>query len=81
MVDMVRKSYLPAIEEYLYSLARTTSLMKSVSENVKCNYEISTMERLSELTDYILARVKDLEEALENLKSCPDILSTSQRMN
>ena len=80
MVDMVRKNYLPAIEEYLYSLARTTSLMKSVSENVKCNYEISTMERLSELTDYILARVKDLEEALENLKSCPDILSTSQRI-
>ena len=25
--------------------------MKSVSKNVKCNYEISTMERLSELTD------------------------------
>ena len=32
MVDMVRKNYLPAIEGYLYSLAKTTSLMKSVSE-------------------------------------------------
>ncbi|MCR5469089.1 MAG: glutamine synthetase III [Lachnospiraceae bacterium] len=68
MVDMVRKNYLPAIEHYLQRLAKTTSLMKSVSPNVKCNYEISTMERLSELTDYILERVKDLEEALDKIK-------------
>jgi glutamine synthetase len=78
MVDMVRKSYLPAIEGYLYSLAKTTSLMKSVSSNVKCNYEISTMERLSELTDNILDKVKDLEEALETLKGYYDITKTSE---
>ncbi len=78
MVDMVRKNYLPAIEEYLFSLAQTTSLMKSVSDNVKCNYEISTMERLSELTDYILERVKDLEQALEALKDYDDVLATAE---
>ena len=77
MVDMVRKNYLPAIEGYLFSLAQTTSLMKSVSGNVKCNYEISTMERLSELTDYILERVKDLEAALENLKGQEDVMAAS----
>ncbi|MBE6015220.1 MAG: glutamine synthetase type III [Lachnospiraceae bacterium] len=78
MVDMVRKNYLPAIEDYLANLAQTTSLMKSVSKKVKCNYEISTMERLSELTDYILDRVVDLEEALENLKGYDDIIKTSE---
>ncbi|MCR4922601.1 MAG: glutamine synthetase III [Lachnospiraceae bacterium] len=78
MVDMVRKNYLPAIEDYLYNLAKTTSLMKSVSSNVKCNYEITTMERLSELTDYILERVKDLEAALEALKEYDDILKTAE---
>ena len=78
MVDMVRKNYLPAIESYLYSLAKTTSLMKSVSSRVKCNYEISTMERLSELTDYILERVELLEKALEELKECADIIRTSE---
>ena len=78
MVDMVRKNYLPAIEQYLYSLAQTTSIMKSVSSSVKCNYEISTMERLSELTDYILERVKDLEKALEDLKGYDDIVKTSE---
>lgn len=80
MVDMVRKNYLPAIEGYLYRLARTTSMMQSVSKNVKCNYEISTMERLSELTDYILERVKDLEQALEDVKQCDDIIATSEAM-
>ncbi|MCR5734452.1 MAG: glutamine synthetase III, partial [Lachnospiraceae bacterium] len=78
MVDMVRKNYLPAIEHYLQRLAKTTSLMKSVSDNVKCNYEISTMERLSELTDYILERVKDLEKALEDLKGYDDVRKTSE---
>ena len=78
MVDMVRKSYLPAIEHYLQRLAKTTSLMKSVSKNVKCNYEISTMERLSELTDYILERVRDLEEALDAIKDCDDVLKVSE---
>ncbi len=78
MVDMVRKSYLPAIEHYLQRLAKTTSLMKSVSANVKCNYEISTMERLSELTDYILERVRDLEEALENIKDMDDVVKVSE---
>ena len=78
MVDMVRKNYLPAIEGYLYNLAKTTSLMKSVSSNVKCNYEISTMERLSELTDQILERVQKLEEVLQTLKGYDTIVRTSE---
>ncbi len=78
MVDMVRKNYLPAIEGYLYNLAKTTSLMKSVSSNVKCNYEISTMERLSELTDQILERVQKLEEVLQTLKGYDTITRTSE---
>ena len=80
MVDMVRKNYLPAIEDYLCELAHTTSLMRSVSDRVRCNYEVSTMERLSELTDYILERVRDLEQALEDLKGMDDIVQTSERI-
>ena len=78
MVDMVRKNYLPAIEGYLYSLASTTSLMKSVSSNVKCGYEISTMERLSELTDTILEKVEDLEASLKELAGYEEIIATSE---
>ncbi|MCR5736935.1 MAG: glutamine synthetase III [Eubacterium sp.] len=80
MVDMVRKNYLAAIEGYLYSLAKTTSLMKSVSSNVKCNYEITTMERLSELTDSISSATSDLEEKLEKLVDYDNIIKTSEVM-
>ncbi|MBQ7507412.1 MAG: glutamine synthetase III [Lachnospiraceae bacterium] len=78
MVDMVRKNYLPAIDGYLGSLAKTVSLMRSVSENVKCTYEVTAIERLSGLSDSILEKVGALEKALEALKSCDDILKTSE---
>ncbi len=77
MVDMVRKNYLPAIERYLYRLAETTSLMRQVSDKVKCNYEVSTMERLSELTDCILEAVKELEGALADFKNLEDVFESS----
>ena len=78
MVDMVRKNYLPAIEGYLYSTAKTISVMKSVSDRVKCRYEITTMERLSELTDCILEHVETLETALSGLADCDGIIRTSE---
>jgi Uncharacterized protein related to glutamine synthetase len=77
MVDMVRKNYLPAIERYLFRLAETTKLMREVSSNVKCNYEVSTMERLSELTDSILESVVKLEDVLASLKAKEDIFDSS----
>ncbi|MCR5704938.1 MAG: glutamine synthetase III [Eubacterium sp.] len=80
MVDMVRKNYLAAIEGYLYSLAKTTSLMKSVSSNVKCNYEITTMERLSELTDSISDATSSLEQKLSTLVDFDNIMETSEAM-
>ena len=77
MVDMVRKDYLPAIEEYLYTLARAVDSMKAVSEKVKCRYEISTIEKLTDLTDNILTSVEALEQALEELKGMEDIFESS----
>ncbi|MBO5609496.1 MAG: glutamine synthetase III [Eubacterium sp.] len=78
MVDMVRKNYLPAIERYLYRLSQTTVLMRQVSENVKCKYEVSTMERLSELTDYIMDAVIELEDALAEFKTISDVFKSSE---
>ena len=51
--------------------------MKSVSSNVKCNYEVSTMERLSELTDHILESVTELEESLAKFKELEDVFKSS----
>jgi glutamine synthetase len=36
------------------------------------------MERLSERTDYILERVRDLEVALEAIKDCDDVVKVSE---
>ncbi len=78
MVDMVRKNYLPAIERYLYRLSQTTVLMRQVSPNVKCKYEVSTMERLSELTDFIMDSVIDLEDALATFKTLDNVFKSSE---
>ncbi|MCR5543249.1 MAG: glutamine synthetase III [Eubacterium sp.] len=78
MVDMVRKNYLPAIENYLYRLSETIYRMRQVSDNVKCKYEVSTMERLSELTDFIMDAVIDLENALAEFKTIGDVFKSSE---
>ena len=78
MVDMVRKNYLPAIEGYVYSLAKSMSTVKSVSPSVKCAYEQKTLERLSYLADEILDKVDALEVALEALKDYDNIIKTSE---
>ncbi|MBO4864131.1 MAG: glutamine synthetase III [Eubacterium sp.] len=78
MVDLVRKNYLPAIERYLYRLSQTTVLMRQVSDNVKCKYEVSTMERLSELTDCIMDSVISLEDALREFKEIDNIFRSSE---
>ena len=77
MVDMVRKNYFPAIERYLFRLAETTKLMREVSDKVKCNYEVTTMERLSELTDCILEAVMKLEDVLAEFKTIDDVFKSS----
>jgi glutamine synthetase len=78
MVDMVRKNYLPAMERYIFRLAQTTSLMREVSPNIKVNYEVSTMERLSELTDSILEAVEALEKALATFKNFENVFESSE---
>ena len=79
MVDMVRKDYLPAIEEYLYTLARAVDSIRNVNKDLKCRYEVSTIEKLTDLTDSILDAVEELEKALAEVKaSDTDIITTSQ---
>lgn len=78
MVDMVRKNYLPAIEGYVRELAGTVSAIQSVSKTAKCRYELSTLERLSELADDILDKTVSLEDALKEISDGEDIIKTSE---
>ena len=78
MVDMVRKNYLPAIEGYIYSLAKSVQTVKAISDKASLRYEQTTMERLSVLTDEILDKVDALDESLEKLKDFDSIIKTSE---
>lgn len=78
MVDMVRKNYLPAIEGYIYSLAKSVQTVQAVSGKASLRYEQTTMERLSVLTDEIMDKVDALEAALEKLKDYDSIIKTSE---
>ena len=77
MVDMVRKDYLPAIEEYLYTLSRAVESIKNISPHVKCKYEVSTIEKLTDLTDNILDAVTELEAELAKLKEIGNVMQIS----
>ena len=78
MVEMVRKNYLPAIEGYIYSLAKSVQTVKAISDKASLRYEQTTMERLSVLTDEILDKVDALDESLERLKDFDSIIKTSE---
>ncbi len=78
MVDMVGKSILPAIEEYLLKVAKAASLMLSVSQDVSCRYEKEVLSKLSGLSDSIEDAREDLAKNLENLKDMEDIIKTSE---
>ncbi len=78
MVEMVRKNYLPAIEGYIYSLAKSVQTVKAISDKASLRYEQTTMERLSVLTDEILDKVDALDESLEKLKDFDSIIKTSE---
>ncbi len=78
MVHMVRKNYLPAIEENLFRLAQARAMMESMSPAVKCGYEQRTMEKLSGLSDSILEKVDELEDALAKLGDYENIIRTSE---
>jgi glutamine synthetase len=68
MVDMVRKDILPAVCRYGDKLAEAALHKKAALGFLKCDYELRTLEKLSECTDNIYRGVLALEEAIESVK-------------
>ncbi len=77
MVDMAKKSYLPAIEAYALKLSETVSAKKAVQADLKCAYENRVISRLSSLADGIDEASDNLDGALESLKNAADITAAS----
>lgn len=74
MVDMSRKQILPAIEEYVGEVVKTTESKKKVFPECSFEYEKDTVEKLSMLSAQILMKTEKLEEKLIELKSADGII-------
>lgn len=80
MVDMVKKNYLPAIRKYTGDIAQSTALLKGISSKITCAYEISTAERLCELSEHIMESTQVLERALKTLPEAKDCFEASEKV-
>ena len=68
MVDMAKKQILPAIEAYVYDLAKTVKAKKELSPEIACSYEMGTVSKLSMMADQISIKAAELEKVLLELK-------------
>ena len=77
MIDMVKTQIAPAVERYAADLARNAAAKKALSADTACGYETQTVSKLSGLTDVMMAKATELEEALVGLEKANDIVEES----
>jgi glutamine synthetase len=73
MADMVRKEILPAIAAYTHDIAATAMAKKALDESISWSFEKGLLNKLSGLTEQIVAKTDNLELALLKLRSVTDI--------
>ena len=77
MVEMAKKEILPAVSEYSQLLSDTILSKKAVCETLDCSYEKEMLTDISRLTATAYKNAKDLENALSQTKSIPDVTARS----
>ena len=78
MIDMVWREIIPAVEKYTTDLAKGVTAKRRVINQMPCQYEIDTINRLSLLTDLMAARTKALQLALVHLDNAKGIIEESE---
>ena len=68
MVDMSRKQFLPAIEEYIGKVTETAVRKAKFMSEASNEYEKKTVSKLSLLTEQILSRTDELDDEIVKLK-------------
>ena len=77
MINMVHKRIAPAITRFTADLAKEASEKKALLPDLACSYESELVVRLSALTDRIIARSNELEQAVLGLDAAADIVAES----
>ena len=78
MIDMVWREIIPAVEKYTTDLAKGVTAKRRVIDQIPCQYEIDTINRLSLLTDLMADRTKALQLALVHLDNAKGIIEESE---
>ena len=73
MIDIARKEIIPAVENYISSLASGIAAKKAAAPELACNYEIRRVRKLSSLTDIMDDGAEDLSSAAAHLDTIQDI--------
>ena len=80
MIDMARKEIIPAVENYISSLASGIAAKKAAVPELTCNYEIRRVRKLSSLTDMMDEGTEDLASAAAHLDTIQDITEQGAEM-
>lgn len=78
MVDMAKTQIAPAVSAYAKEIAETISVKKSSDSSLACIYENSLLKKLSSLTDRIVGKTENLEEALVSLHIVEDTTAEAE---
>lgn len=69
MRSMAIKRIAPALERYTAELARNINDKRKADPDLACRFETGTLRELSERTDNIYERVREMQEALDSLSN------------
>jgi len=73
MVLMSSTDIIPAVASYTSDLAKAVNTKKAADSSIACGYELSTLKKLSDLTDSIMIKTEELSEVLEETQKISDI--------
>ncbi|MDD4842815.1 MAG: glutamine synthetase III [Anaerotignum sp.] len=72
MIDLAKKSIMPAVSAYVKELAETVALKRQISAAINCTSEEGLAMELSDLSAAFVEKIKKLEDALAKGKEMED---------
>ena len=77
MLEMSHRMILPAINSYIDELSNILEQKKKVSNDIKCEYETTVINKLSNLVDDIFISAKELNEIIVSADKVQNIIEES----
>ena len=72
MVEMAKREYIPAVEKYISSLAKTAQNKLSVCKDISCKIELELISKLNALNETAYETVDELSKVTHEAKNAGD---------